>query len=112
MVGANIVKSGRILLQPVEYVKKPVVIEAMKFEYTTESIDSIREWAGSCIGNISKARHPLAKAELEIGTLEDGIYLVVKHIATEGDFIIKGVQGEFYACKPDIFEMTYQKVPV
>lgn len=99
-------------MQPVKYVKKPVVIEAMKFEYTTEAINSLREWAGEYIGNISKARHPSAKAEMQIGTLEDGVHLTVKHIATEGDFIIKGVQGEFYACKPDIFEMTYQKVPV
>jgi hypothetical protein len=37
-------------------------------------------------------------------------HLTVKHIATEGDWIIKGVQGEFYACKPDIFEQTYEKV--
>jgi len=34
----------------------------------------------------------------------------VEHIATEGDYIIKGVQGEFYACKPDIFLQTYEQV--
>jgi hypothetical protein len=33
-----------------------------------------------------------------------------QHIATEGDYIIKGVKGEFYPCKPDIFETTYEKV--
>ena len=32
-----------------------------------------------------------------------------QHIASWGDFIIKGVKGEFYPCKPDIFEMTYEK---
>ena len=32
-----------------------------------------------------------------------------KHICTEGDYIIKGVQGEFYSCKPDIFEQTYEQ---
>ena len=32
-----------------------------------------------------------------------------KHICTEGDYIIKGVQGEFYPCKPDIFEQTYEQ---
>ena len=41
---------------------------------------------------------------------EDGTHLTVKHIATEGDWIIKGVQGEFYPCKPDIFEQTYEEV--
>lgn len=62
------------------------------------------------VNDISKARHPEAKAEAEICTLEDGNELHVKHIATEGDWIIKGVAGEFYACKPDIFEQTYERV--
>ena len=39
-----------------------------------------------------------------IGTLEGG------HFVTAGDWIIKGVKGEFYPCKPDIFEQTYEKV--
>lgn len=30
------------------------------------------------------------------------------HVCSEGDFIIKGVKGEFYPCKPDIFEATYE----
>jgi hypothetical protein len=48
----------------------------------------------------------------EITTLEDGNpdSPQVKHIATEGDYIIKGVKGEFYPCKPDIFELTYEEV--
>lgn len=32
-----------------------------------------------------------------------------EHVANIGDYIIKGVKGEFYPCKPDIFEMTYEK---
>jgi hypothetical protein len=32
------------------------------------------------------------------------------HIVCPGDYIIKGIKGEFYPCKPDIFEMTYEKV--
>lgn len=90
--------------------KKPVVIEAVQFDYTDEGIAKLKEFCGNTIGNISKARHPTAKAEAEIGTLEDGVHLTVKHIATEGDWIIKGVQGEFYACKPDIFKQTYEEV--
>ena len=90
--------------------KKPVVIEAIRFEYTEDCINKIKEFAPNMIGNIIKARHMDALAEMEIGTLEDGIHLTVKHIATEGDWIIKGVQGEFYACKPDIFAATYEQV--
>ena len=42
--------------------------------------------------------------DLKINTLEGGLY------AEKGDYIIKGVKGEFYPCKPDIFEMTYEPV--
>jgi len=44
---------------------------------------------------------------MKIDTLEDGNDGQVKHMASIGDFIIKGVKGEFYPCKPDIFELTY-----
>jgi len=93
-----------------KYRKKPVVIEAVEFVYTEEGIAKLREFCGSALGKIQKHRHPTAKAEAELGTLEDGIHLTVKHIATEGDFIIRGVQGEYYACKPDIFWQTYEAV--
>jgi hypothetical protein len=88
--------------------KKPVVIDAVQFIYSDEGIAKVKEFCGSALGKVSKARHIAAKGEAEIGTLEDGVHLTVKHIATEGDWIIKGVQGEFYACKPDIFEATYE----
>jgi hypothetical protein len=88
--------------------KKPVVIEAVKFTYNEQGMIAVKSFCGTALGNVRKERHPSALAEAEIGTLEDGVHLTVKHIATEGDWIIKGVQGEFYACKPDIFEATYE----
>ena len=97
-----------------KYRKKPVVIDAVRFEYTTEGIDRLTAFCGSSIGPITKARHINARAEAPIITLEDGLhgtYTKVMHIATEGDWIIKGVKGEFYACKPDIFELTYEVAP-
>jgi len=93
-----------------KYRKKPVIIEALEFEYSKEGIERLIEFCGTALGKIEKQRHPSAKGEAELGTLEDGIHLTVKHIATEGDFIIRGVQGEFYPCKPDIFWQTYEKV--
>lgn len=90
--------------------KKPVVIEAVQFKYDEYGLADLQEFCGDALGDIRKARHIGALAEAEIGTLEDGINLTVKHIATEGDWIIKGVQGEFYACKPDIFQATYEQV--
>ena len=48
--------------------------------------------------------------ELIIPTLEDGKFIKAKHVATEGDYVIKGVRGEFYFCKDDIFNETYEEV--
>ena len=88
--------------------KNPVVIEAIQFEYSSTGIEKLKEFCGKTLGNVRKERHPTALGEAEIGTLEDGVHLKVQHIATEGDWIIRGVQGEYYACKPDIFEATYE----
>jgi hypothetical protein len=79
-----------------KYRKKPVVIEAIQFDGRNSA--DIHEFCGD------KVREPVGKDYLEIETLE-GV-----HIASPGDYIIKGIKGEFYPCKPDIFEMTYKKV--
>lgn len=78
------------------YRKKPVTIEAVK-------------WAGDNISEICKftgrdVAHLLVEGQLYIQTLE-GV-----HHASVGDYIIKGVRGEFYPCKPDIFHETYREV--
>lgn len=88
--------------------KKPVVIDAVQFTYPPS--DALLAFADDHLTNLRKARHPGAKAEADIVTLEDGQDGRVKHVATEGDWIIKGVKGEFYPCKPDIFEATYEAV--
>lgn len=75
-----------------KYRKKPVVIEAEQFINSAD----IHEFCGD------KVREPVGKDYLEIETLEG----VMR--ANKGDFIIKGVNGEFYPCKPDIFEKTYE----
>lgn len=94
-----------------KYKKRPVVIEAVKFEYTAECLLFLANWLGKEMGTSGKARTPDAIGWLQIGTLEDGQdSYQVKHIASEGDYIIRGVQGEFYPCKPQIFEETYQEV--
>jgi hypothetical protein len=81
-----------------KYRKKPVVIEAV--QWTGENSDEIeeftswesRQWVVSDKGVLS----------LYINTLEG------QFRADVGDFIIRGVKGEFYPCKPDIFAMTYE----
>lgn len=82
--------------------KKPVVIEARRFE--ANEIHEQFEVADWCNG---KLRGTMLSADLrviQINTLEGEMDAYV------GDWIIKGVKGEFYPCKPDIFEMTYEEV--
>lgn len=89
------------------YEKKPFKVQALKFKYTKEGIEAMEKFVGAYLGIIKKAKCLNTKGEAEILTLEDGEFLKVKHIATEGDYIIKGIKGEFYPCKPDIFEKSY-----
>lgn len=78
--------------------KKPVVIEAVRWDGTANNLVEIVSFTNGT------ARLPIETAKLTIPTLEGD------HIADVGDFIIKGVAGEFYPCKPDIFEKTYEPV--
>lgn len=77
------------------YVKKPVQIEAIQF--TGENIQEIINFVGSNINEYNTEA-------VFINTLE-GV-----HRTDLNDYIIKGIKGEFYPCKPDIFELTYNKV--
>ena len=89
------------------YKKKPVIIEAL--EYTEDNYELAINFAGkeNCIVKIYDALDPnkeSPKISFAIRTLEGDM------IANKGDFIIKGVNGEFYPCKPDIFWKTYEEV--
>lgn len=84
--------------------KKPVVIEAMKFDGTIESANRILAWIGSNGADANRAHNTEPERGLIISTLEGDM------AAIPGDWIIRGVNGEFYPCKPDIFEKTYERV--
>ena len=85
-----------------KYVKKPVVIEAVQWD--GENLDEVMTF---CNGDASYELMARGSSELVIATLEDG-ESIARHVASMGDFIIKGVAGEFYPCKPDIFDKTYE----
>ena len=89
---------------------KPIEIDAIKFKYTNTGIKELVEFVGVFVGTITKARHPTAKAEAEILMLKNGNELGVKHIAIEGDWIIRVGACDFMSCKPEMFEQTYDKV--
>lgn len=74
--------------------KKPVVIEAV--QYTGQNHEKISKFNG--IDYSGKPQFII------ISTLEGD------HAANPGDWIIKGIRGEFYPCKADIFEATYEKI--
>lgn len=85
-----------------QYRKKPVVIEAMHFKTNNDDgtcMAEIQEWVtvnnGVCRND---------NTNLFIKTLEGEMR------ASVGDYIIKGVQSEFYPCKPGIFEATYEQL--
>ena len=82
-----------------KYRSKPVVKEAIQL--TVQNHGYAKEWCGG----ETYSRPPMrAVTGLKIKTLEGDM------IAEYGDYIIKGLKGEFYPCKPDIFEATYEKV--
>lgn len=89
-----------------KYKKKPVVIEA--FQLNERGLIG-EDWFWDAVSNDTIITHDFGKhnvspAWCEIKTLE-GVM-----IANTGDYIIQGIQGEIYPCKPDIFEQTYEKV--
>lgn len=73
--------------------KKPVVIQAVQWDGKLTTVEPL------CIPSCSQ---DLGSDTLQIETLEGTM------TANVGDWIIKGVKGEFYPCKPDIFEATYE----
>ena len=111
-----------------KYRKKPVVIEAMEFAGTPLHLHALTEWIESnrypfLIGNALEPetlRYP-DQIESDDSRPDKGIYidpangnLMIRTLEGDmrtvpGDFIIRGVQGEFYPCKPDIFAATYEQ---
>jgi len=88
--------------------KKPVVIDAEQFSASrTPWPKGVYAWWLDHGDNERQSfdSAPLVRHQMRIDTLEGF------HIVSEGDWIITGVKGERYPCKPDIFAMTYEAVP-
>ena len=82
-----------------KYRKKPIIIEAKQWnKYDPLVIGEVCTWISNKVFHIDDNR------DLIINTLEGD------HKANGGDYIIKGINGEFYPCKPDIFKATYEEV--
>ncbi len=82
------------------YVKNPVTIEALLWDGT--NVLAMQEFAGDAFEPDYSDK---AEGYCVIKTLEG------EHLASPGDYVIKGIKGEFYPCKPDIFALTYYPAP-
>lgn len=85
----------RLANRPHRFQKKPLEIEAIL--WTGENDDEVRDFTGMPMAT-------LHNKSMAIVTLEGTLW------AEAGDFIIRGIKGELYPCKPDIFAETYQEV--
>lgn len=91
------------MITPLPYTKKPITIEAVQWDGSIESADAIEIWSGGmtvCCGYDSGNQ-----------CISLGIFIKPNEgemRADPNDWIIKGVKGEFYSCKPDIFEQKYE----
>ncbi|EME3582306.1 hypothetical protein QL848_002604 [Enterococcus faecium] len=87
-----------------KYRKKPVVIEAVQFNRSKAEKDVKKYYP--MVTDMAKLTTAEGTEEREdrffISTLEGSMTVI------DGDYIIQGVEGEFYPCKPDIFEKTYE----
>ena len=83
------------------YRKKPVVIEAIQFKDDVETLEKISQFIDKEFSvDYTDPSNPTIKIPTHEGVME----------AKVNDYIIKGIQGEFYPCKPDIFIETYEEV--
>lgn len=106
-------------MKPDKYKKRPVVIEAMQAKANAADWMSVYQWIES---NTLGSFEPLSVISQEVPVPESGVSIDPKDgrmiIATlEGlhwvnidDYVIRGTHGEFYPCKPDIFEANYDRV--
>ena len=85
-----------------KYRKKPVEIEAIQLKKSNTNV--IISWANEWLQHIDKVYDGRQLVALSIPTLEGDMK------ANFGDWIIRGVDGEFYPCKSDIFEKTYEAI--
>jgi hypothetical protein len=84
------------------YRKKPVVVEA--WHWAAGNQEDTPQWIDDAIDKEVIVLPPLNSNGFLINTLEGPV------VASPGDWIIRGVKGELYPCKPDIFEATYEPV--
>lgn len=90
-----------------KYSTKPCVIEAIKWDGI--NLSEVKEFVGSSL------QYEILDTAWEVGMGKPHVFMKIHTLegdmeVSEGDFVIKGLNGEFYPCKPDIFEKKYELV--
>ena len=101
-----------------KYRKRPEIVDAIKFEYTVDGINQLRELCGKYLGDIKKDRHMGAVAEAEISTIESSSTLVVSRAgdklvrfkALEGDFVVSSGPGKFWTMPAHAFDKNFEPI--
>lgn len=91
-----------------KYRKKPVVIEAEQYKPEETQCGLSEEFLSNL--SVTPGEKGVNYGSGRLGKMATIKTLEGRLTVSPGDWIIKGVKGEFYACKPDIFEATYEKV--
>jgi hypothetical protein len=87
-----------------KYRKKPVVVEAMQWDGSGRGLVDLEMWAYGLTQKKGYIFIRSGKSKIKIKTLEGRLDL------SPGDFVIRGIEGEFYPCKDSIFRSTYEPV--
>ena len=88
-----------------KYKKKPVIIEAIQFDGL--NLEEIKDFVGN------KLKYDIIDSAWQVGKGEPHILMEIETLegnmkVSKMDYVIRGISGEFYPCKPDIFEKTYE----
>lgn len=89
------------------YVKKPVEIDAHQFDYADPKTGA-PDWIMDAM-RADRIMFDVDGDAWYVQTLESG-GLAPRHLISDGDFVIRGIAGELYACKPDIFAASYDEI--
>jgi len=87
-----------------KFIKKPIEVEAFQFNGSSTHADELKKWMSGEATPVPHGIHTRDIVDLKIDKLE-GVMT-----AKPGDWIIKGVEGELYPCKPNIFKANYDSV--
>lgn len=83
------------------YKKKRIVVDAIEYDGTPESAKEIVEWTRNSDTPAHLDIYPILGGRLSVVTLEGAMWV------SKGDYVVRGILGEHYPIKPDIFKMTY-----